>query len=41
MATVDNKQKLEKKIGEAVGLEMAAQKAVMNLAQEDYWTWEK
>jgi rubrerythrin len=31
MATVDNKQKLEKKIGEAVGLEMAAQKAVDEL----------
>ena len=28
---IDNKQKLEKKIGEAVGLEMAAQKAVEEL----------
>ena len=28
MSTIDNKQKLEKKIGESVGLEMAAQKAV-------------
>jgi ferritin-like metal-binding protein YciE len=31
MSTIDNKQKLEKKIGEAVGLEMAAQKAVDEL----------
>ena len=28
MSTIDNKQKLEKKIGESVGLQMAAQKAV-------------
>jgi rubrerythrin len=34
MATVDNKQKLEKKIGEAVGLEMAAQKAVDELSSK-------
>ena len=31
MSTIDNKQKLEKKIGESVGLEMAAQKAVEEL----------
>jgi ferritin-like metal-binding protein YciE len=34
MATVDNKQKLEKKIGESVGLEMAAQKAVDELSSK-------
>ncbi|MFL6412804.1 MAG: hypothetical protein ACJ71K_16390 [Nitrososphaeraceae archaeon] len=34
MATVDNTQKLEKKIGEAVGLEMAAQKAVDELSSK-------
>ena len=36
MSTIDNKQKPEKKIGESVGLEMAAQKAVEELVQEDY-----
>jgi ferritin-like metal-binding protein YciE len=34
MASVDNKQKLEKKIGESVGLEMAAQKAVDELSSK-------
>jgi hypothetical protein len=37
MATVDNKQKLEKKIGEAIGLEMGAQKAVDGLGSRGYW----
>ena len=32
-----NLQKLEQKIGEALGLEKAAQKAVEELTAKDYW----
>ena len=34
MTSNDNKQKIEEKIGEALGLEMAAQKAVEELASK-------
>ena len=34
MTTNDNKQKVEEKIGEALGLEMAAQKAVEELGSK-------
>src|ERR1044071_3918465 len=34
MTSNDNKQKIEKKIGEAIGLEMAAQKAVEELSSK-------
>ena len=34
---MDYKQKLEQKIGEALGLEMAAQKAVEELSLKGLW----
>jgi hypothetical protein len=32
-----DKQKLEQKLGEVLGLEMAAQKAVVELMQKPFW----
>ena len=36
---MDDKQKLEEKIGEALGLEMAAQKAVEEFEWIIEWSW--
>ena len=41
MTSNDNKQKIEKKIGEALGLEMAAQKAVEELSRFRNWSFAK